>query len=256
MRGIFVSYRRSDSEGEAGRLFDDLAMHFGEHAVFMDVAAIEAGRDFRKAIEEGVTKCGVLLVIIGSGWLDAKDQSGARRLNDPSDFVRIETSSALRRDIPVVPVLVRGAKMPSAGDLPDDLQELAYRNCVELTHARWKSDVQLLIEAIRRLIGDATQLDRGGGLSDDISKPVLAEDLKRSTTGSPDSTNRSESKIDAAVLERVSRELALHIGPIAHVVVRRAALHCSSIEDLYLKIAVEIDSREDRERFLRKAAHR
>src|ERR1700683_5756407 len=117
----------------------------------MDVSAIEAGRDFRKAIEEGVTKCGVLLVVIGVEWLDAKDERGSRRLDDPSDFVRIETASALKRDIPVIPVLVRGAKMPTADRLPDDLKELAFRTCIELSHARWRSDVQLLIDALRRL---------------------------------------------------------------------------------------------------------
>ena len=128
--GIFLRYRRSDSQGEAGRLFDDLVKHFDEHTVFMDVSAIEAGRDFRKAIEEGVTKCGVLLVVMGPEWLNAKDERGTRRLDDPADFVRIETSAALKRDIPVIPVLVRAAKMPSAEHLPDDLKELAFRNCV------------------------------------------------------------------------------------------------------------------------------
>ena len=122
MGGIFVSYRRSDSQGEAGRLFDELVQSFGEDTVFMDVAAIEAGRDFRKAIEEGVVKCGVLLVLMGPEWLDAKDETGARRLNDPGDFVRIETASALKRDIPVIPVLVRGAQMPRAEQLPDELR--------------------------------------------------------------------------------------------------------------------------------------
>lgn len=73
MNGIFVSYRRGDSQGEAGRLFDDLVKHFGEDSVFMDVTAIEAGRDYRKAIEEGVTKCGVLLVLIGTEWVDARN---------------------------------------------------------------------------------------------------------------------------------------------------------------------------------------
>ncbi len=150
MRAIFISYRRNDTEGEAGRLFDDLVSEFGENSVFMDVAAIEAGRDFRKVIDESVATCGVLLAIIGKGWVDAKDDAGHRRLDDPTDFVRLETASALRRDIPVIPILVRGAKMPRPEELPEDLHDLAYRNSVELTHARWASDLQLLVEALRR----------------------------------------------------------------------------------------------------------
>ncbi len=156
MRAIFLSYRRDDSEGEAGRLFDDLVEQFGEDSVFMDVAAIEAGRDFRKAIDESVATCGVLLAIIGKEWIDVKNEAGQRRLDDPSDFVRLETASALTRDIPVIPVLVRGAIMPRADQLPEDLKELAYRNGVELTHARWPSDLQLLIKALRTHVVEPT----------------------------------------------------------------------------------------------------
>jgi len=152
VRAIFVSYRRDDSEGEAGRLFDDLVAVFGENSVFMDVAAIEVGRDFRKAIEDSVSTCGVVLAVIGKGWIDAKNEAGQRRLDDPTDFVRLETASALRRDIPVVPVLVRGAKMPRIEQLPDDLKELSYRNGVELTHVRWNSDLQLLVRALRPFV--------------------------------------------------------------------------------------------------------
>jgi TIR domain len=149
MRAIFISYRRDDAEGQAGRLFDDLTRTFGTEAVFMDVAAIEPGRDFRLAIDQQVASCGVLLAIIGKSWITAKDESGARRLDNVMDFVRLETASALKRDIPVVPVLVQGATMPRGNDLPGDLKELAYRNAVELTHARWDSDVELLIKALR-----------------------------------------------------------------------------------------------------------
>jgi hypothetical protein len=155
MRAIFISYRRDDAEGQAGRLFDDLVAHFGKDLVFMDVAGIEPGRDFRKVIDENVAACGVLLSILGRGWLDAKDDTGRRRLDDPLDFVRLETASALKRDIPVVPVLVQGAKMPRAEQLPDDLKDLAYRNGVELTHARWDSDLQVLIKALERLAAQA-----------------------------------------------------------------------------------------------------
>jgi hypothetical protein len=152
MRAIFISYRRNDAEGEAGRLFDDLVREFSEQSVFMDVSTLEAGRDFRKAIDESVGSCGVLLSMIGTNWLDAKNEAGERRLDDPADFVRLETASALKRDIPVIPVLVRGAKMPVAGQLPDDLKDLAYRNAVELTHARWNSDVQLLVKVLRPFV--------------------------------------------------------------------------------------------------------
>lgn len=149
MHAIFISYRREDAEGQAGRLFDDLVTQFGEDSVFMDVSGIEPGRDFRRAIDEQVASCGVLLAVIGKSWFDAKDESGRSRLDDPMDFVRLETASALKRDIPVIPVLVRGASMPRPEQLPPDLAELAYRNAVELTHARWDSDVQVLIKALR-----------------------------------------------------------------------------------------------------------
>jgi TonB family protein len=240
LSGIFISYRRNDSQGEAGRLFDDLVQRFDENTVFMDVAAIEAGRDFRKAIEEGVTKCGVLLVVIGLEWLTAKDERAGRRLDDPGDFVRIETAAALKRDIPVIPVLVRGAKMPTAEQLPEDLKELAFRNCVELSHVRWKSDIQLLIEALRRLPGIAVKPTTNTGQAVKLpEKPASFH------------AGESPATINPADIERVSRELAVRIGPIAFVVVKRAAAICASVEDLYLKVAEEIDSREERERFLR-----
>ena len=158
MPAIFISYRRGDAEGEAGRLFDDLTAQFGGKAIFMDVMDIKPGRDFRKVIDENVSSCGVLLAIIGKGWINARDDAGRRRLDDPQDFVRLETASALKRDIPVIPVLVHGASMPLAEQLPEELKELAYRNAVELTHARWESDVQVLIKG---LSGDVGGLPRG-----------------------------------------------------------------------------------------------
>jgi len=149
MDSIFLSYRREDSEGQAGRLYDDLVAVFGSDSVFMDVAAIQPGRDFRKSIDQSLNSCGVFLSLIGKNWLSAKDTSGQRRLDDPADFVRIETGAALKRDIPVIPVLVQGASAPKPDQLPDDLKELAFRNAVELTHARWDSDIEVLIKALR-----------------------------------------------------------------------------------------------------------
>ena len=148
MRAIFISYRRDDTEGQAGRLFQDLSATFGSETVFMDVSGIEPGIDFRRAIEKQTESCGVLLALIGRNWLTITNPDGKRRLDDSNDVVRFETASALRRDIPVIPVLVQGARMPRAEDLPDDLKDLSFRNSVEITHARWDSDMQLLIKAL------------------------------------------------------------------------------------------------------------
>jgi hypothetical protein len=158
-RAIFISYRRDDTEGEAGRLFDDLVGKFGEDAVFMDVAGINPGMDFRKAIDDNVAHCGVLLAMIGPAWSAIKNADGARRLDDPNDFVRLEVASALARDVAVIPVLVHDAKMPRPEDLPENLKELAFRNSVEVTHARWNSDVQLLTEALGRYVAPAAATD-------------------------------------------------------------------------------------------------
>ena len=118
MKGIFISYRREDSAGYAGRLYDRLATQFGADNVFMDVEGIEPGVDFVDAIGRAVGSCEVLIVIIGREWLSAGHE-GKRRIDDPSDFVRIETAAALVRGIRVVPVLVEGAAMPRADELPD-----------------------------------------------------------------------------------------------------------------------------------------
>jgi TIR domain len=151
MRAIFVCYRREDVEGHALRLFQDLSTEFGKPEVFMDVAGIHAGLDFRRIIEQQLASCGVLLAVIGTRWSTVVNGAGRRRLDDPADLVRQEIASALRRDIPVIPVLVQGAQMPTLEVLPEELKDLVYRNFVELTHARWDSDVRLLIEAIIRI---------------------------------------------------------------------------------------------------------
>jgi hypothetical protein len=149
---IFISYRRDDTEGEAGRLFDDLTREFGSNSVFMDVAGIRPGVDFVQAIEQNVADCGVLLAIIGPTWATIASASGQRRLDDPNDFVVLEIASALKREVPVIPVLVHSAKMPSQDQLPESLKSFSHRNSVELSHARWPSDVQLLIGALNSYV--------------------------------------------------------------------------------------------------------
>ena len=155
MRGIFISYRREDSEGQARALSIELARYVGEDSVFLDVDSIALGRDFRQALHERLETCDAFLALIGPGWLDAKDQAGKRRLDDLNDYLRQEIAVALVRNIPVTPVLVQGATMPAPERLPEDLKELAFRNGFELSHTRWHSDVR---ELAHRLGLDATQV--------------------------------------------------------------------------------------------------
>jgi hypothetical protein len=155
MSGIFISYRREDAAGHAGRLFDRLKARFGKSAVFMDVEGIDAGIDFVETIDNAVGTCDVLLAVIGRGWLDARDDHGARRLDNPQDFVRLETGAALSRRIRVIPVLVEGVAMPPADSLPDALQALARRQAVELRDSRWDADVENLIQKLEQALAGA-----------------------------------------------------------------------------------------------------
>jgi len=150
---IFISYRRTDSEGFAGRLFDQLSSRFGEDQIFMDIDTIEPGEDFVEVIEKAVSSCNILIAVIGKGWLTGVDELGRRRLENPDDFVRVEILTALERNIRVIPILVQGAVMPRAGELPDVLAKLARRNALELSSARWKYDTDRLITAIEKVLG-------------------------------------------------------------------------------------------------------
>jgi hypothetical protein len=215
----------------------------------MDVDAIQPGRDFRHAIDESIHKCSVLLAIVGHRWLESRNALGVRRLDEEDDLVRIEIASALRRNIPVIPVLVRGARMPRAEELPEDLRELAYRNAVELTHARWKSDVQVLIRALRPYLEYPEGANSLRGEAHDEHEIPSAVGIEQKPVGEAKPVvNFSEE--ERAVIERVGRELARYIGPVADIVVRRAAKRCGSLADLAEMVAPEIEVREDRARFL------
>lgn len=152
MDGIFISYRRDDAAGYAGRLYDRLVGHFGPEQVFMDVEGIEPGLDFVEAIERAVGSCRVLIVIIGDEWTTVTDAAGRRRLDDPHDFIRLETGTALRRKIRVVPVLVGGAVMPHADELPDELKSLTRRQAIDINHKQWESSSGELIRALEGIL--------------------------------------------------------------------------------------------------------
>jgi hypothetical protein len=152
MAKLFISYRRDDSIGVAGRVYDRLAAHFGRDAVFMDVDTIPFGVDFRQHLNDAVSRCDVLLVVIGEAWLGIT-RAGQRRLDDPKDFVRIEIEAGLRRGIPVIPVVIAPAKMPQETDLPETMRDLAYRNALEVDPGRdFHSHLDRLIRGIEALL--------------------------------------------------------------------------------------------------------
>lgn len=168
---IFMNYRREDSAGHAGRLFDALSDHFAGQ-LFMDVDTLEPGTDFIDAIEQAVGSCDALIVVIGRQWLTIADKSGRRRLEDPADFVRVEIESALARKIRVIPVLVQDAPMPRADELPPSLARLARRHGIELSDDRWKYDVDRLAQTIRDLLADLTPGPSKGRSSAPGSSPA------------------------------------------------------------------------------------
>ncbi len=156
---IFISYRRDLDAHFAGRLHDQLLRSFPANKLFIDVDDIEPGLDFVQVLEDMVAKCDVMLVIIGSGWQDAKNKdkdkdkdTGTRRLDNPDDFVRIEIASALRLDVRVIPVLVDGATMPDEQGLPEVLIPLARRHAVRITHDQFASDCGKLLKGINRAL--------------------------------------------------------------------------------------------------------
>ena len=141
---IFISYRRDDSRGYAGRLQSDLSRRFADEAVYRDVET-PPGVDFGEHITSLVDRCNVVLAIIGPSWLDARDHNGRRRLDEPMDWVRVELERALvREDVEVIPVLVDGAQIPRPEDLPPALAALCRRNAFELSDRRWAYDVEQL----------------------------------------------------------------------------------------------------------------
>lgn len=148
MPHIFISYRRSDSSAYAGRIFDRLKDRFDDQNVFRDLDTIPPGAEFAKIIAERISKCDVLIVIIGKNWLSAKNDEGRLRLNDPADFVRVEIASALKLGKLVIPCLVEGVAIPKQKLLPRDIAPLAGRNAIEISETRFDYDVERLIKAI------------------------------------------------------------------------------------------------------------
>jgi hypothetical protein len=207
-RGIFVSYRRSDSSYLAGRLSDRLIDRFGADEVFIDVETIEPGADFGAEIRRAMATCKVLLAVIGPRWLDATDDHGRRRLDDPDDIVRLEIEAALSRGVWVIPILMDGAVMPARYDLPGALAALADRNAVPVRHDSFRIDAGRVIGVIERVL--SVPLDSG------------ADGSPRQGTAGPDSDDAGS---QSAAVVTVSDAHRSQPGTAAHSVDQAGTVH-------------------------------
>jgi hypothetical protein len=201
---IFISYRRDESSAWAGRLYDGLSRKFISNQLFIDVDNLEPGVDFVEAIEASVGACDALIAVIGKRWLICSDEAGNRRLDNPVDFVRLEISTAFKRKIRVIPVLVDGALMPSSIDLPDDLKPLVRRNALDVSHHRFNADLRRLIDALERILEktDAERKRRGekACLGAEQSEAVHPPPRKKSPMPSGGRGGKSLSKLVITVL--------------------------------------------------------
>jgi hypothetical protein len=226
MGSIFINYRRDQTAGEAMALFNQLATTIGKDSVFMDVANIALGRDFRQALHDRLASCDLMLALIGRGWVDATNASGHRRLDDPNDYVRLEISAALKRNIPVLPVLVQGVQMPAMEMLPEEMRDFAFRNAFELSHSRWDSDVH---EMLKRLgLGNP----QGVGSIPEPDAPVG----KASTDGASTAVRGSAAEAGATHPPNRKPWLAIAAGTLAALALAAGGL-------LYVRTVAERDAK-------------
>ncbi|HEX6704499.1 MAG TPA: NB-ARC domain-containing protein [Albitalea sp.] len=154
---IYISYRRADAAGWARALYTQLAQEFGLDSVFMDLGSVSIGESFADVVASALARASAMVVVIGPGWLDARDPDGQRRLDNPDDFIRLEVAQALKAGLPVVPLLVGEAVMPRASDLPPDLAPLVRRQGIEVREGSFNAGIDVLIEALRNYAPMPTQ---------------------------------------------------------------------------------------------------
>jgi TIR domain-containing protein len=200
---IFLNYRREDAAGFALALYGRLEQSFLAGSLFMDVeGGIGAGQDFVRVIEEQVSACDAMLVLIGPDWLTVTDELGRRRLDNPKDFVRIEVESALRFGKRVIPVLVHKTEMPRADALPKPLKALARRNAVGLTQERFKADAQGLIKALEGALAEA----------DASRRQAAAAGQRRAAEEAAKAEETARAEKERARLEAIAGLLPEHIA--------------------------------------------
>ena len=150
---IFVNYRREDCAANAVAISAYLERAFGSARVFIDVDRLRPGQNFPQELEKRLSACKVTLCLIGPGWLDARDENGNRRIDNPQDWVRLEIERALARNVVVIPVLVEGASLSKASELPETLRPLVQRQAAEITTNNFRNDMAGLTRDVRAIVG-------------------------------------------------------------------------------------------------------
>jgi TIR domain len=158
--GVFICYRREET-AFAARAIHDRVVQLERESVFLDVDNIDLGVDWFNVLTERVGACDALVAVIGRNWVSSADKDGLRRIDDPDDFVRIEIEAALQRNVRVIPVLVDGAAMPKASELPESLKGLARRQGTEVSPARFEADVEKLTDALASILDERRRRGRG-----------------------------------------------------------------------------------------------
>jgi hypothetical protein len=206
MGSVFLSYRRADSSAWAGRLNDQLELRWGRDLVFQDVEDIEPGDDWRQAIADQLTGCGVFLTVIGPAWLELADEQGRRRITLDDDVLREEIERAIEMCPKVVPVLVGGAVMPNSDQLPQSIRRLADFQAVLLRDDRWTPDVRYLMDQLRQFVIET----RPEVLTLDAAKHHLYELQRRFI----DALERDRDSAGALELAQKTSRLLDHVLPL------------------------------------------
>jgi hypothetical protein len=223
---VFISYRREETAGHAGRIYDAMSGHFGDGNVFMDVD-IAPGVDFVKQITDYVGACHVLLVVMGPRWATISNGGPGPRIAQPGDFVRLEVENALRRpDVTVIPVLVGGARMPDAAALPRELEPLSRRNAIELSDSRWRYDVDRLLMTLDALLKDTS-----------VVRPVVPQPRPQPQPQDP----AARAAVNPVVVAIGAAVVAALCGALGRAVAQ--ALMPDSPDGKWAKIAVQCGSR-------------
>jgi WD40 repeat protein len=201
---VFIAYRRSDAARDAGRIYDWLSARLGRENIFKDVDSIPPGVDFRKAITCAIASANVMLVLIGTNWLEMTSETGCRRVDDEDDVHRFEIEEALRRELKVIPLLMDGAKMPAEKELPGTISSLARHHAVAVRlDPDFHRDMERILREIQTTAG-SSRVDRPARSSSSLSPATASNVNAVSDTASGRAIHRWSSRRRLIVLVLVA----------------------------------------------------